>query len=76
MQDNKVLKKKKIDKDLTLKITKNEMSDRIFVEFRSDDSKMVLQKSFQDNFLGNQAAEDFQKSIKSTKDLRKYFGLN
>jgi hypothetical protein len=75
MQDNKVLKKKKLDKELTLKITKNEMSERIFVEFRSDDGKLVLQKSFQDNYSGVAQAEEFSKSIKSLKDLRNYFGM-
>jgi hypothetical protein len=75
MQDNKVIKKKKVDKELTLKVTKNEMSERIFVEFRTDDGKIVLQKSFQDNYSGAAAAEEFSKSIKNLKDLRNYFGM-
>lgn len=74
--ENKVLKKKKIDKELTLKVTQNEMSGRIFVEFLSDDGKITLQKSFQNNYEGKKDSEKFSKSIKSIGDLRKYFGLD
>lgn len=73
--ENKVLKKKKLDKECSLKVTQNEMSGRIFVEFSSLNGKLVLQKSFQDNYDGTKEAEKFQKSIRSIKDLRKYFGL-
>lgn len=72
----KVLKNKKLDKELTLKMTQNLMSGRIFVEFSSESAKLVLQKSFQDTYEGNKAAQEFSKTIKSLKDLRKYFGLD
>lgn len=74
--DSKVLKKKKIDKELTLKVTQNELSGRIFVEFASEDGRLVTQKSFQNTYDGKKEAEAFQKKIKSMNDLRKYFGLN
>lgn len=72
----KILKKKKLDKELNIKVTQNEMSGRIFVEFSSEDGKLVLQKSFQNTYEGTKEAEQFQKNIKSIKDLRKYFGLS
>jgi hypothetical protein len=74
--DSKVLKKKKIDKELNLKVTQNEMSGRIFVEFSSEDGKLVTQKSFQNTFEGKKEAEAFQKRFKSLNDLKKYFGIN
>lgn len=73
--DSKVLKKKKIDKELTLKVTQNEMSGRIFVEFTSEDGKLVLQKNFQNTYDGKRESDLFQKRFKSINDLRKYFGL-
>jgi hypothetical protein len=72
----KVLKNKKLDKEASLKITQNTMSGRIFVEFSSESAKLVLQKSFQNTYEGNKEAQAFSKSIKSIKDLRKYFGLD
>jgi hypothetical protein len=75
MLGNKVIKKKSMNKELTLKVSKNEDNARIFVEFSSEDGKLVLQKSFQDTISGREDAEEFQKSIKTLKDLRKYFGL-
>jgi ppGpp synthetase/RelA/SpoT-type nucleotidyltranferase len=74
--ENKVIKKKKLDKESTLRITKNEMGGRIFVEFSSNDNKLFLQKSFQDTFDGNQEAQEFSKTIKSIKDLKSYFGMS
>jgi hypothetical protein len=73
--ENKVLKKKKLDKECSLKITENEMSGRIFVEFSSDDGKLVLQKNFPKSYDGTKQYQEFAKSIKSIGDLRKYFGL-
>ena len=73
--DFKVLKEKKIDEDTTLKVTKNLMSGRIFVEFISVDPRIVLQKNFQDSRLGKRESEEFSKSITSTDQLREYFGL-
>jgi hypothetical protein len=73
--ENKTIKKKKLDKELNLKVLKNEASQRIFVEFTSESGKLSLQKSFQDTFDGRQAAEDFQQSIKTINDLKRYFGV-
>jgi len=73
--DLKTIKSKKIDKECLLKITQNESNGRIFVEFSSKDGKLVLQKSFQNTYDGNKNAEEFSKSIKSIKDLKRYFGL-
>lgn len=73
--ENKIIKKKKIDKELNLKVTQNNASERIFVEFSSENGKLVLQKSFQKNHKGTEEALEFQDSIKSIADLKKYFGL-
>lgn len=73
--ENKIVKEKQLDKGLKLTVKQNEMSGRIFVEFSSEDGKLVLQKSFPDTIDGVQDSERFQKSIKSTKALHKYFGI-
>ena len=73
--DFKLIKEKKIDKDTTLKMSKNIMSGRIFVEFTSVGPKLTLQKNFQDTYDGKMKAEEFSKSIKTTKELREYFGI-
>jgi hypothetical protein len=73
--ENKILKKKKLDKEANLKISQNEMSGRIFVEFSAPSAKLTLQKSFQDTYEGNVEAQKFAKTIKSIDDLRRYFGL-
>jgi hypothetical protein len=73
--DFKVIKKKEIDKGTTLKVTKNIMSGRIFVEFASLDPKIILQKNFQDTIDGKLQSEKFAKSITSTDQLMKYFGI-
>jgi hypothetical protein len=73
--DFTLIKEKKIDKETTLKITKNIMSGRIFVEFTSDNPRIVLQKNFQDSLYGKLKSEEFVKSIKSTDQLREYFGI-
>lgn len=73
--ENKILKKKKLDKEATLKISQNDMSSRIFVEFSSEDGKLVLQKSFQNTYEGTVESQAFAKSIKSIDDLKRYFGL-
>jgi hypothetical protein len=71
----KILKNKKLDKELTLKMSQNLMSGRIFVEFASENGRMVLQKSFQNTYDGNKEAQEFSKKFKSIKDLKKYFGI-
>lgn len=73
--DNKVIKKKKIDKETNLKVLQNRALGRVMVEFSSDVCKLVVQKSFQDTYEGRKEAEDFQKAIKSTNDLKRYFGM-
>lgn len=71
--DTKVVTKKKIDKELSLRVLKNDAAERIYVEFSSKDGKLVLQKSFQDTFYGKRDAQLFQDSLKSIDDLKNYF---
>lgn len=73
--DFKLLKEKKIDKSTTLKVSQNLMSGRIFVEFVSNNPRIVLQKNFQNSLDGKLESEKFAKSIKSTDQLKEYFGL-
>jgi hypothetical protein len=73
--ENKILKQKKLGADAKLKISQNEMSGRIFVEFSSEDGKLVLQKSFQNTYEGTKESQSFARKIKSLDDLKKYFGL-
>lgn len=70
-----LIKEKKIDKGTTLKVSQNLMSGRIFVEFISNNPRIVLQKNFQDTLDGKRESEQFAKSIRSTDQLREYFGL-
>lgn len=71
--ENKILEKVKLDNNVTKKITQNNMSGRIFVEFLSTSPRMMLQKSFQDTIEGRKDAEKFSNSIKSLNDLKDYF---
>jgi hypothetical protein len=73
--DFRLLKQKKVDETTTLKVSKNLMSGRIFVEFVSDNPRIVLQKNFQDTILGKVESDRFAKSINSTEELREYFGI-
>lgn len=73
--DTKVLKKKKLDNETHLRVYKNEALQRISVEFSSDTFKMILQKSYQDTYEGRRDADEFSKTIKSTEDLKRYFGI-
>lgn len=66
---------KALGPELNLTTTKTGPYGRIIVEFKSVDGKMVRQKSFQDTHSGRKEADDFAKSIKNIKDLRKYFGI-
>jgi len=70
--DTKVLRKKKLDKELNLRVFKNEASERLFVEFSSKDGKMVVQKSFQDTYSGRIEAKVFEDAFKSIEDLKNY----
>lgn len=71
--EHKVLKNKKLEKDLILKITKSEAAERIFVEFASKDGKMRLQRSFQDNYLGRRDAAVFESMFKNLDELKAHF---
>ena len=71
--DYKLVKKKKLDKELNLQVLLNSSSERFVVEFFSKDRRIVLQKSFQNNFEGKNQMKKFQSSFKSMKDLKKYF---
>jgi hypothetical protein len=51
------------------------MSGRIFVEYITNNPRIVLQKSFQDTYEGKNESENFAKSIKSTQQLKEYFGI-
>jgi hypothetical protein len=73
--DFRLIKEKNLDEDTTLKVSQNLMSGRIFVEFSSKNPRIVLQKNFQDSLDGKAESQKFAKSIKSKKDLKKYFGL-
>lgn len=70
--DVKVLKKRKLDKDLNLKVSRNEASERIFVEFSSKDGKLIVQKSFQDTYYGRLEADKFEENFRSLEDLKNY----
>jgi len=74
--DNRVIKKKKVDKETNMRVLKNDTLHRVMVEFSSDVCKLVVQKSFQDTHQGRADAEEFQKTINCTNDLKKYFGIN
>ncbi|HEY5236469.1 MAG TPA: hypothetical protein VIJ14_09850 [Rhabdochlamydiaceae bacterium] len=74
--DFKLIKEKNLDENTVLKVSKNIMSGRIFVEFSSENPRIVLQKNFQDSIDGKKEADIFSKSIKSTNQLKSYFGLD
>lgn len=71
--ENKILRKKKLDKELTVKVLRNEASERIFVEFTSKDGKMILHRSFQDTYYGREEAKIFENSFKSIDEFKAYF---
>lgn len=73
--DFKLIKEKKLDKNTNLKVTRNIMSSRIFVEFSCVEPKVTLQKNFEDSYDGKKRSEEFSKSIKNTEQLLEYFGL-
>lgn len=72
----KLVKQKKLGKELLLKVLVNESAERIHVEFSSKDGKMILQKSFQNNFNGKNEAKKFEKAFKNIKELKKHFGFS
>lgn len=71
----RVVKKKKLDKELTLRVLFNPAAERILVEFSSKDGKMLLQKSFQDNHTGREGAKAFEGTLKSIGELKAHFGI-
>jgi len=73
--DFQIIKKKDLDKDTTLKVSRNIMNGRLFVEYSSNNPRIVLQKNFQNSIIGKRECDDFAKSIKNTNQLRAYFGL-
>lgn len=73
--DFKLIKEKQLDKDTTLTVKQNLMSGRIFVEYTSENPRIVLQKNFPDSLDGKLESKTFMSSIKNSRDLKKYFGL-
>ena len=73
--DFKLIKEKKVDRETTLRISQNLMNGRIFVEFKSNNPRIILQKNFQNSFDGKIESDKFSKSIRSTQQLREYFGI-
>jgi hypothetical protein len=71
----KIVKNRKLDKELTLKVMRHKAAERIFVEFTSKDGRLVVQKSFQDNFRGRSEAKIFEDKFKSIGDLKRHFGF-
>ena len=74
-EDFKLIKSKEIDKDAFLKISKNLMSRRIFVEFSCKNPNLMIQKNFEDSLSGKKQADTFSKSIKNAEQIRKHFGI-
>lgn len=72
---NKVVRTKKLGKDAQVQVSVNEVNHRILVDIFSNDSRIKLQKSFQDNFEGKKEAKEFEKQFKTLNDLKKYFGM-
>jgi hypothetical protein len=73
--DFKLIREKRIDKETVLRVSKKLSDNRIFVEFVSDNPRMVLQRNFPDGFFGKLESEKFSKSINSSEELREYFGI-
>lgn len=73
--DFKNMKEKKIDKETTLKITQHRMTGRIFVEYKSINPSLTLQKNFQDTYDGRAQSDEFAKKYNTTKELRAHFGI-
>lgn len=73
--DFELIEETYLDDNTVLKISKNIMSGRVFVEFSSTKPRVVLQKNFQDTILGNRDANDFSNSITNTSELLQYFGI-
>lgn len=74
-EDFKLIKNKEIDTDTFLKISKNLMTGRIFVEFSCKNPNLMIQKNFEDSLFGKREADTFSRSIKSSDQIRKHFGI-
>jgi hypothetical protein len=74
-EDFKLIKSKEIDTDTFLKISKNLMSGRIFVEFSCKNPNLMIQKNFEDSLYGKKLADTFSRSIKNADQIRKHFGI-
>jgi hypothetical protein len=72
---NRVVKTKKLGKNVVLQVSENEFSNRIMVDFFTTDGKIKVQKTFQNNFEGKKEAREFQKKFKNLADLKKYLRL-
>jgi len=72
---NRVIKTKKLGLGLFLKVSENDHSERIFVDFYTEDGRLKIQKSFKNDRYGKQDSKEFQKKFKTSDDLRKYFGM-
>ena len=73
--ENKILKTKKLAKEIQMQVSVNDMTSRIFVEFSTLEGKLKVQKAFQNTFEGKKQAREFEKKFKNLKDLKEYFGL-
>jgi hypothetical protein len=74
-EDFKLLKSKEIDTDTFLRISKNLMSGRIFVEFSCKNPNLMIQKNFEDSLYGKKQADTFSKTFKNADQIRKYFKI-
>ena len=70
--ETSLVKELEVDEGLNLRVTRSSYSERVYVEFKSTDGKLTLQKTFQDNFFGRKDAEKFEKSMKTLSDLKAY----
>lgn len=73
--DMEVVKKRKVDENTTMIVSKNLTGERLFIEFQTNDGKVRLERSFPAHGLGLRDAQQFQEKIKSTEDLYSYFGI-
>ena len=58
--ENKIIKQTKVDSLITLTVSKNLISGKIFVEFLSKDGKLKLQRNFDNTVIGIEEARKFE----------------
>lgn len=73
--ETSLIKELQIEEQLVLTVSRNVHSERVYVQFKSADGKITLQKTFQDNFFGRKDAEKFEKSINSLAELKTYLRM-